>query len=766
LTELPRSIFRKDAMQRYLASREEVVLLRWVSPSSFFGRVLDFFPGFRKRFRHLPHRRVPVRLQLSAVECGAACLAMILSYFGRPTQVADCREKLGIGRDGITAEAIARAAREYGLRVKAYSVEDLSEFKYVPLPAIAHWNFEHFVVIEHWSPQRVEIIDPGGGRRRLKPAQFAVAFTGVVLTFEPGVQFDRHAARSTFSWRAYLLTHMSQVPGLLFQILSASFFLQILGLALPALTKILIDQVLPRQNIGMMPILGIGMVLLVLTQVVLHYLRATVLIALQVRLDSRLMVSFFEHLLTLPFRFFEQRTTGDLLMRLSSNTIIRETLSSQTLSILLDGVFILGYLVLLLVQEPSFGLAVLGIGLAQIILLLITKNAMHDLMQQDLWAQSESQSYLVEALKGIETLKASGAEDRTLDHWSNLFFKQLNVSLRRSRLTALLDTAMLSLRTLSPLLLLWFGALYVLNGSLSLGSMLAFNAIAIAILTPLATLVSNGQHLQLVGAHLERLADVLEAESEQDIQLVQAAPTLSGQVELKGVGFRYDAHAPWVLRDISLAIAPGQKIALVGRSGSGKSTLAKLLLGLYLPTEGEIRYDDWLLQTLNWRSLRSQFGVVLQEPSIFSGSIRQNITLNHPNLSLEQVIQAAKLSAIHEDILRLPMGYETRIAEGGSGLSGGQLQRLAIARALAHQPAILVLDEATSHLDVKTERQVEQQLSHLSCTRIVIAHRLSTVRNADRILVMDAGRLVEQGNHRDLLAQQGLYASLVQGQLK
>jgi ABC-type bacteriocin/lantibiotic exporter with double-glycine peptidase domain len=294
----------------------------------------------------------------------------------------------------------------------------------------------------------------------------------------------------------------------------------------------------------------------------------------------------------------------------------------------------------------------------------------------------------------------------------------------------------------------------------------AFNAIAIAILTPLATLVSNGQHLQLVGAHLERLADVLEAESEQNLQHVQAAPKLTGQIELNQVNFRYDTHAPWVLRDISLTIAPKQKIALVGRSGSGKSTLAKLLLGLYLPTEGEIRYDDLPLQHLNWRSLRSQFGVVLQEASIFSGSIRQNITLNHPHLDLEQVIQAAKLAAIHEDIIRLPMGYETRIAEGGSGLSGGQLQRLAIARALAHQPAILVLDEATSHLDVKTERQVEQQLSHLSCTRIVIAHRLSTVRNADRILVLDDGCIVEQGNHLELMHGQGLYTSLVQSQLR
>jgi ATP-binding cassette, subfamily B, bacterial len=751
MNQSPRSIFREDALRQHVASRMETVLPHWM-PSTIF--------------RFHSRRRVPVKLQLNAVECGAACLAMILSYFGRPTQVADCREKLGVGRDGVSAETIVRAAREYGLRVKAYSIEDLAEFQYVPLPAIAHWNFEHFVVIEHWSPQQVDIIDPGSGRRRLKPVQFETAFTGIVLTFEPGVQFDRQPTRASFSWSSYLLTHVMQIPGLLLQILIASFLLQIFGLALPILTKVLVDQVLPQQGMDIMPLLGIGMIILVIAQVVTHYLRARFLIYLQARLDTRLMLSFFEHLLTLPFRFFEQRTTGDLLMRLSSNAIIRETLTSQTLSILLDGVFVVGYLALLLVQQPWFGLAVFGVGILQILFLLITKNSMHDLMQQDLWAQAESQGYLVEALKGIETIKASGAEDRTLEHWSNLFIKQMNISLRRNHLAAALDTAMLTLRTFSPLLLLWLGAIYVLKGNLSLGTMLAFNAIAIATLTPLASLVGNGQHLQLVGAHLERLADALEASSEQEIQQVQTAPKLTGHLELDQVSFRYDAHGPWVLRNISLSIAPGEKIALVGRSGSGKSTLAKLLLGLYLPSEGEICYDYLPLQTLNWRSLRSQFGVVLQEPAIFSGSIRQNITLNHPHLSLEQVIQAAKLAAIHEDIIQLPMGYETRIAEGGSGLSGGQLQRLAIARALAHQPAILVLDEATSHLDVKTEHQVEQHLSRLSCTRIVIAHRLSTVKNADRILVMDVGCIVEQGNHVELLQRQGLYTSLVQSQLK
>jgi HlyB family type I secretion system ABC transporter len=714
---------------------------------------LSLLPGRR--------RRVPVRLQLSAVECGAACLAMILSYYGRQTQVAECRDWIGIGRDGTTAEAIARAGRAFGLRVKAYTIEELRDFNYVSLPAIAHWNFEHFVVVECWSSKRVEIVDPASGRRQLTLAQFSAGFTGIVLTFEPGVQFERHRLKAQSSWFNYLIQYGSRTPGLLAQILGASLLLQLLGLALPVFTKVLVDQILPLQIIDVMPILGIGMAILILAQMVIHYLRAALLIYLQARIDTRLMLSFFEHLLTLPFRFFEQRTTGDLLMRLASNTTIRETLTSQTLSMILDGAFVAGYLVLLLMQAPVFGLVVLIAGLLQIGLLLGTTARVHALMQRDLIAQAESQSYLVETLTGVLTLKASGCEDRAFDHWSNLFFNQLHVSLQRNHLAAGIDTAMLALRTGSPLVLLWVGALLVLNGTMSLGTMLAFSAIATAFLVPLASLVSNGQRLQLVGAHLERLTDVLAAEPEQKLHGVQAAPPLTGRIELKQVSFRYDPNAPTVLHNISLAIEPGRKIALVGRSGSGKSTLAKLLLGLYLPSAGEILYDDIPLTALNWRTLRSQFGVVLQEPFLFSGSIRQNITVNNPSLSLQQVTQAAKLAAIHDDIVQLPMGYETRIAEAGSGLSGGQRQRLAIARALAHQPALLLLDEATSHLDVMTEELVEQNLSQLACTRIVIAHRLSTIRNADTILVIDRGAIVELGSHEQLLAKQGYYASLI-----
>jgi ABC-type bacteriocin/lantibiotic exporter with double-glycine peptidase domain len=361
-------------------------------------------------------------------------------------------------------------------------------------------------------------------------------------------------------------------------------------------------------------------------------------------------------------------------------------------------------------------------------------------------------------------LKVAASEDRALSHWSNLFFKQFNVSLRRSQTAMLVDTAGDALDALAPVILLWIGALWVLAGDMSLGTMLAVSSLAMSFLDPLASLVSTAQQVQLVGAHLERIADVFDTKPEQDLQTAQPAPRLSGQIEVRNAGFRYHPSAPWAIRRCSVTIEPGQKVAIVGRSGSGKSTLAMLLLGLYPLEEGEILYDGVPLVQLNYRSVRSQFGVVLQEPTLFSGSIRQNIASHDPALSLEEISAAARLAAIHDEIAELPMGYETVIAEGGVDLAGGQRQRLAIARALAHQPAILLLDEATSHLDVVTESIVDQNLSDLKCTRVVIAHRLSTVRNADLILVLDKGVIVERGRHDQLLALGGVYATLVRDQ--
>jgi HlyB family type I secretion system ABC transporter len=708
---------------------------------------------------------VPVLLQLSAVECGAACLAMILSYYGRKTRVAECRERCGVGRDGLTAHTIAQAARQYGLRIKAYSVEP-DDFRYVRLPAIVHWNFNHFVVVERWTSRQVEIVDPALGRRQLTADAFDAGFTGVVLTFEPGVRFERRGATDHSAWRTYAesVLRASGLLSTLGQVLGVSLLLQLLGLALPFFTQVLVDRILPFRLVNVLSILGLGLLVMILTQMVSAYLRAVLMIYLRTHLDAQMMLGFFEHVLTLPFSFFQQRASGDLLMRLGSNATIREALTTQVLTAMLDGVFVLVYLVILVGRAPLFGLLVLGLGLLQIVLLLGTTRRMHSLMQQSLHAQAESQSYLVEALQGMALLKASGAEDYALDRWSNFFFKHLNVSVRQSHLSALVDTALSTLRAFSPLLLLWVGAHYVFDGALSLGTMLALNALATAFLAPLASLVSIGRQLQLVGAHVERIVDVVEAEPEQDVQNVRTAPPLHGRIEVKRAGFRYDPNAPWVLRDISVAVEPGQKVAIVGPTGVGKSTLGLLLLGLYTPGEGEIFYDGLPLQRLNYRSLRRQFGVVLQEPFLFSSSVRQNIAFGDPDLPFERVIEAARLAALHDEIEQMPMGYETLVAEGGSALSGGQRQRLALARALVHRPAVLLLDEATSHLDVVTESRVDQNLSALSCTRIVIAHRLSTVRNADQILVLNQGRLVERGTHETLLERGERYADLVHNQ--
>jgi len=595
--------------------------------------------------------------------------------------------------------------------------------------------------------------------------EFDKGFTGIVIMLEPGAQFVRANKLSELRLTTYAKNYVHQAPVAVMQILGASLLLQLLGLVFPLLTMIIINNLIPMKGITALKILGLGVILLVVAQLITRQLRSLILLYLQARVDTNLIFHFLEHLLSLPQRFFLQRSTGDILARVTSNTIIRDTISNQLFSTVLDGMFVLVYFFILLSQSPSFTLIVTVIAILQTVLLLGTGKPLNELNRHELMAIGKSQGYLTEMLAGVKMLKAAGAEQRALERWSNLFFEQMNVSVRRMYLSSFIDTTLSTLSTLAPLILFWVGSLQVMAGTLPLGTMMALNALGISLLTPLTTLVASGRQIQLVHSHMERLADVIEAEPEQDIQSVAKPPQLTGQIRLEHVSFQYDSQSPPVLRDITVDIQPGQKIALVGRTGSGKSTLGALLLGLYTPTMGDILYDTIPLRKLNYQAVRSQFGVVMQEANVFSGSIRENITLNDPSMDMSQVIRAAQLAALHDDIMKMPMEYETMISEGGNALSGGQRQRLAIARALAKSPVILLLDEATSSLDVVTEQAVEQNISQLACTQIVIAHRLSTIRNADMILVLHEGQIVECGNHEHLLAYSGYYAHLIQSQL-
>jgi ABC-type bacteriocin/lantibiotic exporter with double-glycine peptidase domain len=467
----------------------------------------------------------------------------------------------------------------------------------------------------------------------------------------------------------------------------------------------------------------------------------------------------------LPYAFFLKRSSGDLMMRLRSNATVREILTTGTIASLLDGTLATLYLVLVFALSPLMGALVAALAAAQVTVLLSARRRNQHLMGEALATEARSQSYAYEMFSAVETLKAAGAERRAVSHWTNLFVAELNVSLRRGRLSAAVDTATHGLALLSPIAVLLFGANLVRNGQLSLGTMLALVALSTAFLEPLATLVATALQVQLLGSYLRRLDDIFNTPTETAGRDLAHAPQLTGAVRAERLTFRYHPHGPPAVDAADLDVRPGQVLAIVGRSGSGKSTLGRLLLGLYQPSDGRVLLDGIDLATLYPRSVRSQIGVVTQDPYIFGLSIRDNVVLGDPSLPLHRLEAAAALACIADDIHAMPMGWDTPLVDGGASLSGGQRQRLALARALATQPRILLLDEATSSLDTVTEAQVNANIATLGCTVIVIAHRLATVVDADTIVVMDAGRVIEVGCHRDLVAAGGYYAQLVAGQL-
>ncbi|WWQ69208.1 NHLP family bacteriocin export ABC transporter peptidase/permease/ATPase subunit [Streptomyces sp. Q6] len=728
--------------------------------------------GGRRRSRPAPPPprrrrtvRTPTVLQMEAVECGAAALGMVLAHHGRHVPLEELRIACGVSRDGSRASNLLKAARSYGLTAKGMQMEP-GALADVQGPAILFWEFNHYVVYDgtgrRFGRRGVHINDPDKGRRFVATEDFDTSFTGVVLVLEPGPDF-RPGGRRPGVLKA-LPGRLRGTTGTMVAALLASLLLVAVGAAVPALSRTYIDLFLIGDQTSLLGALFASMGAMVALTGALTWLQQANLLRGRIISSTLSSARFFGHLLRLPVQFFAQRSPADLVQRLQSNDGVSETLARDLTAAGVDGIVVLLYAALLWTYDPQLTMVGVGIALLNVVAMRIVVRLRATRTQKLRADTARLTNTSYTGLQLIETMKATGGEDGYFRRWAGQHATTLEEQQRLGVPSAWLGVVAPTLATLNSALILWIGGLRAVEGHLSVGLLVAFQALVTRFTAPLTRLNGVAGRIQDFAADVARLKDV----ESFPVDTLYARPEavhdtrrLKGHVELEEITFGYSPLDKPLLSGFSLTVGPGEQVALVGGSGSGKSTVSRLISGLYAPWEGVIRIDGRRLDDIPRGALAASVSFVDQDVFLFEGTVRDNVALWDPSISDDAVADALRDACLYDVVARRPGGLHSPVEQDGRNFSGGQRQRLEIARALVRRPSILVLDEVTSALDAETEQVVMDNIRRRGCACVVIAHRLSTVRDSDEIVVLDHGQVVERGRHEHLVAAGGPYAELV-----
>ncbi|EPZ8125470.1 peptidase domain-containing ABC transporter [Yersinia enterocolitica] len=681
--------------------------------------------------------RIPVIHQTESSECGLACLAMICGYFGKNIDLISLRQQFNFSTRGATLFGVKGIAGQLGMTTRVLSL-DLHELNALKKPCILHWDFNHFVVLVSVRRQRFVIHDPARGRRIVELAEMSQFFTGIALEVWPRSEFRTETVRSQLSLGT-LIGSVQGLKGALIKIFSLSLVIESINLVMPIATQLVMDHAIPAGERGLLTLICVGLIFFILLRAAVSMVRAWSSLVMGTLISVQWKAGLFSHLLRLPLAFFERRKLGDIQSRFGSLDALQNTFTTSMVGAIMDGIMVIGVSVMMVLYGGYLAWIVLGFTTVYVLIRLLTYGYYRQLSEESLIRGARAGSYFMETLYGIATVKMQGMTARRGTHWLNLEIDTINTGIKVTKMDLLFGGINTLITACDQVVILWLGTSLVINNQMTIGMFVAFSAFRGQFSDRVASLTNFLLQLRMMSLHNERIADIALNEIENEKQDIPYEPGIrSILLETRDLTYRYDSQSPSVFSNVNIIVMPGESVVIVGPSGSGKTTFMKVLCGLCEPESGKVMINGTDIQQLGINNYYKMIACVMQNDKLFSGSIKENICGFVEDIDELWMTECAKASYIHDDIMKMPMNYETLIGELGEGLSGGQKQRIFIARAIYRKPDILFMDEATSHLDKESEGFVNQAIKQMNFTRIIIAHRESTINSADRVITINS----------------------------